>query len=45
MICFETKNPNLGKFWRAFERIKLVQSAAIWIILGAFGTFYESLLI
>jgi hypothetical protein len=19
MVCFETKNPNLGKFWRALD--------------------------
>jgi hypothetical protein len=19
MVCFQTKNPNLGKFWRAFD--------------------------
>jgi hypothetical protein len=45
MVCFETKNPNLGKFWRAFERKKLVYSVVIWIILGPFGLFYERKLI
>jgi hypothetical protein len=21
MVCFQTKNPNLGKFWRAMENL------------------------
>jgi hypothetical protein len=24
MVCFQTKNPNLGKFWRASHRLESV---------------------
>jgi hypothetical protein len=37
MVFFQTKNPNLGKFWRALEWKKLVYSMSIWTILGPFG--------
>jgi hypothetical protein len=37
MVCCKTKNPNLGKFWRAMEFKKLVYSMANWIILRPFG--------
>jgi hypothetical protein len=30
-LFFQTKNPNLGKFLRALERMKLVYSMVIWI--------------
>jgi hypothetical protein len=37
MVCFQTKNPSLGKFWRALEWKMLVYFTAIWHILGPFG--------
>jgi hypothetical protein len=33
MVCFQTKNPNLGKFWRALEWKMLKYFMAIWNIL------------
>jgi hypothetical protein len=32
MLYFQSKNPNLGKFWRALEWKWLVYSLAIWNI-------------
>jgi hypothetical protein len=43
MVCFQTKNPNLGKFWRAFEWKMLVYFMAIWNILWPFGIIYGHL--
>jgi hypothetical protein len=43
MVCFQTKNPKLGKFWRALEFKKLVYSMVIWSILRPFGIFYARL--
>jgi hypothetical protein len=40
MIYFQTKNPYLGKFWRALKWVRLVYSFAIWNILLPLGTFY-----
>jgi hypothetical protein len=44
MVCFQTKNPNLGKFWRALEwknagvfYCHLENCTAIWYILLPFG--------
>jgi hypothetical protein len=44
MVCFQTKNPNLGKIWRALEWKTLVYfiisntySTAIWHIVLPFG--------
>jgi hypothetical protein len=34
---FQTKNPNLGKFWRALEWKMLVYFMVIWYILWPFG--------
>jgi hypothetical protein len=45
MVCFQTKNPNLGKFWRALEWKSLVHSLAILNILRPFGTLYGHLVI
>jgi hypothetical protein len=45
MVYFQTKNPNLGKFWRAIEGEGLVYSMAIWNTLLPFGTFYGHLVI
>jgi hypothetical protein len=35
MVCFQTKNPNLGKFWRVLQWKMLVY------ILCPFGLFYS----
>jgi hypothetical protein len=40
MVCFQTKIPILGKFWRALEWKKLVNFMVIWNILRSFGEFY-----
>jgi hypothetical protein len=32
MVYFQTKNPNLGKFWRAIELKMLVHLMVIWNI-------------
>jgi hypothetical protein len=36
MVCFQTKKPNLGKFWRALEWKMLVYFLIIWNILQPF---------
>jgi hypothetical protein len=41
MVCFQSKNPNLGKFWRALNWKKLIYFVAIWNILLKFGMFYS----
>jgi hypothetical protein len=33
MVCFQTKNPNLGKFWRVLEWKILVSFMTIWSVL------------
>jgi hypothetical protein len=43
IICFLTKNPNLGKFWRAFEWSMLVYCMTIWNISWPFGIIYGRL--
>jgi hypothetical protein len=45
MVYFQTKNPILGKFWRALELKSLVFSMAIWSILRTLGIFYGHLVI
>jgi hypothetical protein len=43
MVCFQTKNPNLDKFWRALEMFVYVMTIwnilpmAIWYNLWPFG--------
>jgi hypothetical protein len=37
MVRFQTKNPDLGKFWRALERKMLVYFMTNWNILLPFG--------
>jgi hypothetical protein len=37
MVCFQTKNPDLGKFWRYLEWKMLVYFMTIWNILSPFG--------
>jgi hypothetical protein len=43
MVSFQTKNPNLGKFWRAWNWKMLLYIMAIWNILRPFGIFYDHL--
>jgi hypothetical protein len=49
MVCFQTKNTNLGKFWRVLRR-KMLYFMTIWSIrwpsgnvLPFFGIFYGNL--
>jgi hypothetical protein len=37
MVYFQTKNPNLGKFWRTLKRKMLVYFMTIWYNLWPFG--------
>jgi hypothetical protein len=39
MVCFQTKNTNLGKFWRVLQWKMLLYFMAIWSILPQFGIF------
>jgi hypothetical protein len=41
MVCFQTQNPNLGKFWRALDW--QIYFMAVWNILWKFWTFYDHL--
>jgi hypothetical protein len=43
MVCSQTKNPNLGKFWRALDWKMFIYFMAIWDILWPFGIFYGHL--
>jgi hypothetical protein len=43
MVCFQTKNPNLGKFWSPLGWKMLIYFMAIWNILMRFGKFYGHL--
>jgi hypothetical protein len=43
MVCFQTKNPNLGKFWRVLQWKMLVYFTDIWSILRSFVIFYGHL--
>jgi hypothetical protein len=40
MVCFQTKNPNLGKFWRVLLWKILVYFMAIWSTLRPLKIFY-----
>jgi hypothetical protein len=40
MVYFQTKNPNLGKFWRVLQCKMLVNFMAIWSILRPFSILY-----
>jgi hypothetical protein len=37
MVCFQTKNPKLGKFWRVLQWKVLVYFMDTWSILRSFG--------
>jgi hypothetical protein len=39
MVCFQTKNPNLGKFLRALEWKMMVYFMVTWNILRSFGIY------
>jgi hypothetical protein len=43
MVCFQTKNPNLGKFWRVLPWEILVYFMTIWSILRPLEIFYGHL--
>jgi hypothetical protein len=43
MACFETKNPNLGKFWRDLQIKIKVYFMATWSLLKLFGIFCDHL--
>jgi hypothetical protein len=43
MVSFQTKNPNLGQFWRALDGEMLIYFMAIWNILRTFGISYDDL--
>jgi hypothetical protein len=44
MVCFQTKNPNLGKFLGPkVDGKMLIYFMAIWNILRTFGKFYDHL--
>jgi hypothetical protein len=47
MVYFETKNPNLGKFWRAVKKTILNTFILwpFWNILWPFGILYGPLVI
>jgi hypothetical protein len=42
MVCFQTKNPNLGKFWRALDWKLLYISCPFGIFYGDLGYFITS---
>jgi hypothetical protein len=49
MVYFQTKNPNLGKFWMVLEwkifgtfYVQLEYITAVWYILGLFGNLVSS---
>jgi hypothetical protein len=43
MVCFQTKNPNLGKFWSALDWKMFIYFMATWNILWRFGILYDRL--
>jgi hypothetical protein len=43
MVCFQTKNPKLGKNFGASDWKMLIYFMAIWNILWIFGIFYDHL--
>jgi hypothetical protein len=43
MAYFQTKNPNVGKIWRALQWRMLAYFMPIWSILRPFGLFYGHL--
>jgi hypothetical protein len=43
MVCFQTKNPNLGKFWRVLQWKMMVYFMDTWSNLRSFVIFYGHL--
>jgi hypothetical protein len=43
MVCFQTKNPNLGEFWRVLQWKMMVYFMDTWSILRSFVRFYGHL--
>jgi hypothetical protein len=43
MVCFQTKNPNLGKFWRVLHWKRMLFFMDTWSILQSFVIFYVHL--
>jgi hypothetical protein len=43
MVCFQTQNPNLGKFWRVLQWKMLEYCMAIWSILRPLEIVYGHL--
>jgi hypothetical protein len=43
MVSFQTKNPNLGRFWRALYLKMSLYFMALWNNLHTFGIFYDPL--
>jgi hypothetical protein len=43
MVCFQTKNPNLGKFWQVLHWKMLVYFMDTWSILRSLVIFYGHL--
>jgi hypothetical protein len=43
MVCFQTKSPNLGKFWGALDWKILIYFMAVCSILWTFGKIYDHL--
>jgi hypothetical protein len=44
MVCFRTKNPNLGKFWWFWQKKILVYFISTWSILQPWEIFYGLLI-
>jgi hypothetical protein len=44
MVCFQTKNPDLGKFFRVLQCKILVNFLTIWSILRPLQIFYGHML-
>jgi hypothetical protein len=43
MVCFQTKNPILGKFWSVLQKKMMVYFMDTWSILRSFVLFYGHL--
>jgi hypothetical protein len=43
MVYFQTKNPDLGKFWRGLDWKMLFYFMAIWNILRTYGIYFDNL--
>jgi hypothetical protein len=41
MAYFQTKNPNLGKFWKVLQSKMLVYFMVVWYMFPRFGMLYQ----